>query len=505
MQIVTCIAYEHDLTLVALAAVTCVIGAWITVTLFVRARANLAGSQALWVFLGGTTAGATAWCMHFIAMLGFLPGIRVEYDPYLTGMSLLIGIIASTVAFAVGVRRHEAAPDVAGAIFALGVVGLHYCGMAAFAVDGVTFWDFRYIAASIGSPVLFGVLAFNRAARPAFVRNRHIAVGGLVLAIVCLHFTAMAALTVMPSAPAADAITNETARWALATAVVGVGFLLGICFLSYVLDRQTRAEAAARLLESEAATIAKGQFLATVSHEVRTPMNGVIGMLNLLLRSGLDERQEKYATVARESAIEMVELLNDILDFSKLEACEIRLEEVVFSPRTVVEHVVTGMSTRAEEKGLRLSASVADTAAHWVRGDPTRLRQVLTNLVGNAVKFTEAGEVAIVARASARSDQVQWRFEVRDTGVGIAKDVQPRLFERFVQADLSTTRRFGGTGLGLAICKQLVALMGGQIGVVSEPGRGSVFWFTLPAKIAEAPEQEQGALEPDDAEALVTA
>ena len=504
MRILTCIAYEHNLTLVTLAAVTCVIGAFITVILFVRARANLAGSQALWVFLGGTTAGATAWCMHFIAMLGFLPGVRVEYDPYLTGLSLLIGIVASTFAFAVGVCRREAAPELAGAVFGLGVVGLHYCGMAAFAVDGVMFWDLRYVAASIGFPVLFGAVAFNRAARPSLARNKHIAVGGLVLAIVCLHFTGMAALTVMPSAPAADAITSETARWALAIAVVGVGLLLAICLVSYVLDRQTRAEAAARLLEAEAATIAKSQFLAMVSHEVRTPMNGIIGMLNLLLRSGLDERQEKFARIAHESALDMVALLSDILDFSKLEACEVRLEDVVFSPRTVVEHVVAGMSTRAEEKGLRLSASVAGAAAHWVRGDPTRLRQVLTNLVGNAVKFTETGEVAIVARAAARSDHAQWCFEVRDTGVGIAKDVQPKLFERFVQADLSTTRRFGGTGLGLAICKQLVALMGGQIGVVSEPGRGSVFWFTLPAKIADAPERKQGALETDDAEALVS-
>jgi len=247
---------------------------------------------------------------------------------------------------------------------------------------------------------------------------------------------------------------------------------------AHEIERKNR-DLAQAVQVSQEATKLKSQFLANVSHEIRTPMNGVLGMTELLLDSELTVEQRDYAETAFRSAEALLDIIDSILDLSKIEAGKLQLEAVDFSPAEVLHDVLKLVSGRARSKGLTVTAKVSDEAHQQLRGDPMRLRQVLLNLVANAIKFTERGEVSVKVRVSDISDYgVQLLFEVQDTGIGLTPEAQARLFQPFVQADGSITRKYGGTGLGLAICKQLIEMMDGRVGVDSQPDQGSRFWFT---------------------------
>ncbi|MDM8551013.1 ATP-binding protein [Desulfobacterales bacterium HSG2] len=268
------------------------------------------------------------------------------------------------------------------------------------------------------------------------------------------------------------------------------GNATGMVGISTDISNQVRAEEALKEAKeiAEAANLAKSKFLANMSHEIRTPMNAVINMARLLDDTILNPEQHEYLDILLSASDILLFVINDILDFSKIESGKLELEFIDFDIRDMVGDAVNMISGKADEKGLRLTNRIDDDVFPYLHGDPTRLRQILLNYLNNALKFTEKGEITVHVSLEAESDtRVTLRFSVTDTGLGIPKDRINRLFVSFSQADSSTTRTYGGTGLGLAISKKLARIMGGEVGVESEEGVGSTFWFTAELQRAESP------------------
>jgi PAS domain S-box-containing protein len=287
-----------------------------------------------------------------------------------------------------------------------------------------------------------------------------------------------------------EQVVYLSSKFLIEDAELGDMVLCGIA-TDITAEKRLQAELEASRRAAEAANEAKSQFLATMSHELRTPMNGVLGMLSLLLATELDQRQRRQAEVAQRSAAQLTELLDAILDYSRLAAEKVEFERAPYDLGTVLRDVAALFGPQANRRGVALGLKLAADTPEAILGDAGRLRQVALNLVGNALKFTHNGCVTIEAGPAGGG----WvRFAVRDTGIGIAPEAQGRIFDRFAQADASTTRRYGGTGLGLAICRELVTGMGGRIGVESAPGEGSLFWVELPVDSRSSPPQDRAGV-----------
>ena len=320
----------------------------------------------------------------------------------------------------------------------------------------------------------------------------------LLLAAIGENLTLIAVGAVVVSGSYLYALSVTENGWSLwnSPTVIRIPFLFAAAaFYGYLVDRTRHEQRIAA--EAESAASAKGIFLATVSHELRTPITGILGWAQLLLDTPLSPEQREYAEGVHRLGDSLVSIIGDFLDFTKIEARRVELETAAFAPRAVVEDAVELLAGPAQCKGVEVAYRVDPAVPRALRGDPGRLRQVLLNLVGNALKFTAHGEVAVrVTVAGQAAKTVTLRFEVADTGIGISPEQQARIFEPFAQAHSSTTREYGGTGLGLAIAKQLAGLMGGEIGVESEPGRGSRFWFTV-RLLREPSPAEEPAPRPD--------
>jgi len=517
LRVLACVTNDHDWRLVVLAALVCITACFVAVNLASRTRQTAGNARIGWLCVAALVTGSGIWATHFVAMLAFKPHFPVAYETGLTLASIVVAVIITGIGFAIcTMERGANMPRVliGGAVFGIGVFAMHFTGMAAVAVPGSLTHATSYVVAALMIGVLFGAAGFACAFA---VEHRFAQVGGtllLVLSICGLHFTAMASVSIIPDPTILVAKQAVSTEW-LAAGIVGTTMIILVAglagawadrrvavvsareaqrlratvaeleatkrHLELMTDQLTRA-----LEEAAASSQTKSQFLAMMSHEIRTPMNAVIGMLALLQQTALDRKQSSYVRIIRESAESLLAILNDILDHSKLNARKLNLESISFSLEEVFRSVIALMEHRAAEKNVHLRLDHSTTLPQWVTGDPVRLRQIITNLVGNAIKFTEKGEVVVRARAAEEpSERVLLRVEVEDTGIGIPEAAQPALFSRFSQADSSMTRRYGGTGLGLAICRQLVELMDGRIGVESEEGRGSLFWLEIPLRLSE--------------------
>lgn len=483
-----------------IAGFVCIWSWYMAIAMIEQAR-NLSGKRrAIWMVNSGLVTANGIWATHYIAMIAYASGGRAWYEiGDVLASAVLIYVCATVASYFLVYRASLAARLIAGFSLGIGVAAMPFIGSLSVAGGSPANWSPMVVFAAAASSVALAIGAVASLRRGRGGRSRVISLSLLVSAVALAHFFAWSGgppSLAAPEAPGAvfGSLAYITKLIGFFGAVVFAGIAAGIVLDRYQEGREQYAAALEGMVvklqaserEALAANAAKSAFLANINHEIRTPLNGVLGMLAVLQESKLDAEQKMQVKIARESADHLFQILKDILSLSVMDSGEIALECKPFDIRAVIGDVADLMAPKAAAKGLAFSSDIDPSAPAMLSGDAERIKQVLVNLVSNAIKFTDFGAVAVSATCGEIAGGVApITIAVGDTGVGIDAAARATLFERFSQADNSLSRRFGGAGVGLAICQNIARLMEGEITVDSAPDKGSVFRFSFPCTVVE--------------------
>ena len=489
---------QYQPSLVLLSFLVAIFAAFVALELVASVSKAVGFARVLWLTCGAFAMGVGIWSMHFIGMLALeMPGMAMSYDIVLMVLSIFVAVAASGLGLYVMSRPSV---PVAGIIasasaMAIAIAGMHYIGMYSMRMPARIEWNYFLVALSVVIALIASLAAVLVAIRlPKSehpLRLQTLASISMGIAIAGMHYTGMEAATFIhaeePLVSSSNVIASSqlTTVVTLATLAILVVALIGAMIDRALTRRTTKANENARLYqEAEAANVTKTRFLANMSHEIRTPLSAITGFTELLLEDDVNADQRKeYLNIVLKSAKSLSQLIDDILDLSKIEMGRLEVEITTLEIRKFVQEILSLLRLKAEQKGLLLQFIDDVDAPSNILTDAIRLRQILVNVIGNAIKFTSSGHITL----RLRNLSTQLSFEVSDTGIGMNEEQQQRIFRAFSQADSSMTRKFGGTGLGLDISRRLARALGGDLQLLhSQPNHGSTFLITIQTQLGTA-------------------